>query len=130
MILRLNIIIEDNQNVSVPCIRLVMTLDVECSSSLVCGGCYGNCFVHHIFVRFVCFNDIYNSMEYNVTYRISYDFLKTCTPALILNSPVKGLILQIKFISSYLSCLTFVGISVTLRIDFSFLNPLFITFSS
>ena len=29
-------------------------------------------------------------MEYHVTYQ-SHDFLKTCTPALIMNSPVKGL---------------------------------------
>ena len=42
--------IEDNQDVSLPCIQLVMTLDVECSSSLVHDSCYGNCFVHHIFV--------------------------------------------------------------------------------
>ena len=28
--------IEDNQNVSLPCIQLVMTLNVECFSSLVC----------------------------------------------------------------------------------------------
>ena len=31
-------------------------------------------------------------MEYNVLYH-SYDFLKTCTHALIINSPVKGLII-------------------------------------
>ena len=42
--------IEVNQNVSLPCIPLVMTLNVECSSSLVHDSCYGNCFVHHIFV--------------------------------------------------------------------------------
>ena len=83
--------IEDNQDVSLPCIQLVMTLDVECSSSLVHYSCYGNCFVHHIFVWHVCFDNIYSSMEYNVLYQ-SYDFLKTCTLALIIiNSPVKGL---------------------------------------
>ena len=42
--------IVDNQNVSFPCIRQVMTLDVECSTSLVHDSCYDNCFVHHIFV--------------------------------------------------------------------------------
>ena len=57
---------EDNQNVSIPCIQLVMTLNTERSSSLVHGGCYGNHFAHHIFVWPVCFNNIYSSKEYNV----------------------------------------------------------------
>ena len=34
--------IEDNQNVSLPCIRLVMILDVECSSSFVHDSCCSN----------------------------------------------------------------------------------------
>ena len=36
-------------------------------------------------------DNIYSSMDYNVLYQ-SYDFLKTCTLALIINSPVKRLI--------------------------------------
>ena len=36
--------LEDDQNVYLPFIHLVMTLNLECSSSLVQSGCYGNCF--------------------------------------------------------------------------------------
>ena len=41
---------EGDQNVSLPFIQLIMSLDRECSSSLVQGGCYGNCFNYQIFV--------------------------------------------------------------------------------
>ena len=41
-----------------------------------------------------CFDNIHSSIEYNELYQ-SYDFLKTCTHALIINSTVKGLMRQI-----------------------------------
>ena len=39
-------------------------------------------------------------MKYNVLYQ-SYDFLKTCTLALIINSPVKGLRCLREWLSAY-----------------------------
>ena len=60
---------EDNQNVSIPCIQLVMTLNKGRFSLLVHGGFYGNRFVHHIFVWPVHLNNIHRSKEYNVLYQ-------------------------------------------------------------
>ena len=60
--------IEDNQNVSLPCIRLVKTLDLECSlhSSMI------------VAMATVLSTIFFVWMKYNVLYQ-SYDFLKTCT---------------------------------------------------
>ena len=51
-----------------------------------------------LFDMYALIKSIASRMKYNVLYQ-SYDFLKTCTLALIINSPVKGLKVDIKLVT-------------------------------